>query len=132
MKKLLSAFVFIIIFGSISAQNKFTDKRDGNEYRTINISGVTWMAENLKYKAKEGASFFDNNSNNISDYGVLYEWKTATEACPAGWHLPSGSDFRTLVNYYEQKGSWGESASDSTSFGLQLGACWITRVHFLK
>ena len=121
MKRALSVFVFIIIFGSISAQNKFTDKRDGNVYRTINISGVTWMAENLKYKAKDGVSFFDNNSNNISDYGVLYEWKTATTGCPAGWHLPSGSDFRTLANYYEQKGAWGKNASDSSSFGLQLG-----------
>lgn len=121
MKKVLSFYVFITIMGSLSAQKTFTDNRDGNVYRTINISGVTWMAENLKYRANEGASFFDNNSDNISDYGVLYDWKTATTACPAGWRLPSGSDFRALANYYEQKGTWGKNSSDSISFGLQLG-----------
>ena len=121
MKNFLTVFVLIIIFGSVSAQDKFTDTRDGNVYRTVNISGVSWMAENLRYKAIEGASFFDNNSNNISDYGVLYEWKTATTVCPVGWHLPSGSDFRNLANYYEQKGPWINNASDPSSFGLQLG-----------
>jgi uncharacterized protein (TIGR02145 family) len=121
MKKVLSVIVFIIIFGSLSAQDTFTDKRDGNVYRTINISGVSWMAENLRYKAKEGASYFDNNSNNIPDYGVLYDWKTATTVCPAGWHLPSGSEFRALANYIEQKGTWTSNASGLSSFGIQMG-----------
>jgi uncharacterized protein (TIGR02145 family) len=121
MKRVLTVSIFVVIFTGLSAQDKLTDKRDGNVYRTITFAGVTWMAENLRYKTKDGASYFDNNSNNISDYGVLYDWKTATTVCPAGWHLPSGSDFRTLANYFEQKGTWGKNASDSSSFGLQFG-----------
>jgi len=121
MKKILSGFVFFVVFISLSGQNKFTDPRDGNVYSSITINGVTWMAENLKYEAKEGAHLFDNDSNNIPGYGVLYEWKTATAVCPKGWHLPSGAEFQALANHFEQNESWEKVASDPSSFGIQLG-----------
>ena len=121
MKKTLFAFLFLIIFAGLSGQSLFTDKRDGNVYHTITFGGVTWMAENLKYIAKNGAFCFDNDSNNIPGYGVLYEWKTALNSCPNGWHLPSGFDFQTLINHFEQKETWGKIASDPSSFGIQLG-----------
>lgn len=121
MKKILSVLVLLNIFFGVSGQGKFTDKRDGNVYRTITIAGATWMAENLKYKAKSGAFFFDNDSNNIQAYGVLYEWKTAVKSCPVGWHLPTGLEFQTLLNHFDQKETWGKIASDPSSFGIQLG-----------
>jgi uncharacterized protein (TIGR02145 family) len=121
MKKILSVFLFVIIFADLSGQAKFTDKRDGNVYRTITIAGVTWMAENLKYKANSGAFYFDNDSNNIPGYGVLYEWKTAMNSCPVGWHLPSGIEFQSIINYIEQKESREKTASDPSSFAIQLG-----------
>jgi uncharacterized protein (TIGR02145 family) len=79
------------------------------------------MAENLKFKAKNGAYYFDNDSNNIQGYGVLYEWETAMKACPNGWHLPTGSEFQTLANHFEQNESWRKTESESSSFRLQLG-----------
>ena len=121
MKKILLVFMFLIVFMGLSGQVKFTDNRDGNVYRIITVVGATWMAENLKYEAKSGAFYFDNDSNNIPDYGVLYEWKTALNSCPSGWHLPSGTEFQTLVNYFEQKETWGKIATDPSSFGIQLG-----------
>ena len=121
MKKVLSVFLLLTLFAGLSAQEKLTDKRDGTVYRTIKIAGIIWMAENLKFKSKSGAFYFDNDSNNIQGYGVLYEWETAKNSCPTGWHLPSGGDFQTLANNFEQKGSWGKIASDTSSFGIQLG-----------
>ncbi len=121
MKTILSAFLFLTVFAGLSGQDKFTDKRDGNIYRIISVDGVTWMADNLKFKAKEGAYFFDNDANNILNYGVLYEWDTAKTVCPEGWHLPSGTEFQTLANHFEQQESWGKVASDPLSFGIQLG-----------
>jgi len=121
MKKILSAFLFLLAFANLSGQGKFTDKRDGNVYRTITIAHAVWMAENLRFKTIGGACFYDNDSNNIPGYGVLYDWKTARKSCPNGWHLPSGTDFQALINYYEQKKTWGKIASDSTSFGIQFG-----------
>jgi len=121
MKKILSGFILIIIFADLAGQGSFTDKRDGNVYRTITIAGVTLMAENLRYKAKTGAFYFNNDSNNIPGYGVLYEWKTSKNICPSGWHLPSGTEFQSLVNHFDQKDNWGKIASDPSSFGIQLG-----------
>jgi uncharacterized protein (TIGR02145 family) len=121
MKKILLVFMFLIVFMGLSGQVKFTDNRDGNVYRTITVAGVTWMSENLKYKAKSGAFYFDNDSNNIPAYGVLYEWKTALNSCPSGWRLPSGTEFQALINYFEQKETWGKIATDPSSFGIQLG-----------
>jgi uncharacterized protein (TIGR02145 family) len=121
MKKILSAILLLTIVVSLSGQSKFTDKRDGNVYRTITIAGVTWLAENLKFKTKTGSFYFDNDSNNIQIYGVLYEWESAKNACPAGWHLPSGAEFQSLINYFDQKETWGRIASDPASFGIQLG-----------
>jgi uncharacterized protein (TIGR02145 family) len=121
MKKILLVLVVSILFLNISAQNKFTDPRDGNVYRTITIENRTWMAENLKFKAEgSGAFYFDNNPNNGADYGVLYDWKMATKACPDGWHLPSGSEFRSLINNFERDDAWGKTKSGPVSFEIQL------------
>jgi len=79
------------------------------------------MADNLKFKAPSGAYFFDNDSNNDPGYGVLYEWKAAREACPQGWHLPSGTEFQTLLNHFEHNESWGKSTTDPNAFNIQLG-----------
>jgi uncharacterized protein (TIGR02145 family) len=121
MKKILSVILFLIIFTGLSGQALFTDKRDGNVYRTVTVEGVTWMAENLKFKAKNGAFYFDNDSNNLRGYGVLYEWKTALNSCPVGWHLPSGLEFQFLMNHFDQKETWEKTTSDPASFGIQLG-----------
>lgn len=121
MKRSLISMFFLLAFISMSGQGTMTDKRDGNVYHIISIDNVFWMGENLRYVPKEGAFYFDNNSNNIQDYGVLYDWKTAMKVCPAGWHLPSAAEFRKLADHYEQKESWGKIASDPTSFGIQLG-----------
>ena len=70
MKKIFLAFGSLLIFTCLSGQNKFTDPRDGNVYCTITIQGVTWMSENLKFKPKAGAHFFDHNSDNLPGYGI--------------------------------------------------------------
>ena len=104
----------------LTGQVKFTDPRDGNEYRTISVQGVTWMAENLRFKPADGADYFDNDPNNVPIYGMLYDWETANKVCPDGWHLPSGNEYHELVNFNEQKERWGYSASDPESFRIQL------------
>jgi len=121
MKKLVVIPALLVFLINLSAQSKFTDPRDGNVYRTLNNDGVIWMAENLKFKTQGNGSFcFDDDPNNMTKYGVLYDWKTAVEACPDGWHLPSGSEYRTLINYFEIEESWEKSGSGPVSFGIKL------------
>lgn len=121
MKKILSAFIYLAIFAGLSGQGKFTDKRDGNVYGIITFSGVTWMAENLRFKTSKGSNYLDNDTSNIAVYGLLYDWKTAAKVCPDGWRLPSGADFQALSNFLEQKDSWLTNKYDPNSFNIQLG-----------
>ena len=121
MKKIFAALFVSSLVLNLSAQNKFTDPRDGNTYKTISAGGITWMAENLKYKVNGEAVYsFDNNSDNIASYGLLYDWKTALKACPDGWHLPSGSEFRALMDQSEINDNKGKPGSGPASFRVQL------------
>jgi len=121
MKKLIIVLFFLVIALNLSAQDQFTDKRDGNAYKTITIGGVTWMAENLRYMpAGEEANCFDNNKSNIESYGFLYQWKTALTACPDGWRLPTGQDFRNLIDNAEIRDNREKHDSGPNSFKVQL------------
>ncbi len=121
MKRILFAAVLAMIISSLSGQDIFTDKRDGNVYRTITLNGVTWMAENLRFKPKQGAAYYDNDPQNAKVYGMLYDWKTAKTVCPDGWHLPTGNEFRTLSDHFQHHESWRKESKDTVSFTIQLG-----------
>jgi uncharacterized protein (TIGR02145 family) len=121
MKKIFAFLIVSSLVLNLSAQNKFTDPRDGNTYRTLSAGGIIWMAENLKYKViGETVYSFDNNSDNIAAYGLLYNWKTALKACPDGWHLPTGSEFRSLMDQSEINDNRGKPGSGPATFRVQL------------
>jgi uncharacterized protein (TIGR02145 family)/uncharacterized repeat protein (TIGR02543 family) len=65
----------------------FTDYRDGKMYKTVEIGGKKWMAENLNYKTSKSYS---------GTYGRLYTWNAAISACPRGWHLSTRQDWNHL------------------------------------
>ena len=54
------------------------------------------MAENLNYET-ENSSCYNNYEDYCAKYGRFYSWNEANKACPTGWHLPSKSEFETLV-----------------------------------
>ncbi len=95
---------------------------DGNTYNTIIIGTQTWMQENLKtthYRdgspitnitdnaawtglTTEAYCWYNNDIGNKNIYGALYNYYAVSDSrrlCPAGWHVPSDSEWNTLATY---------------------------------
>ena len=102
------ALLIISISSTAQVTGTFTDARDGKVYKTVTIGTQTWFAENLAYKTTDGCLVYDNDINNLATYGYLYNWETAKKACPAGWHIPSNEEWKTLVLYLGGQGAAGK------------------------
>lgn len=72
------------------------DERDNQSYQIIKIGGNDWMAENLNFKSDSGSWCYRDDSINCDLYGKLYNWETAINSCPNGWHLPSEVEWMSL------------------------------------
>lgn len=102
---------------------------DGNSYDAVQIGSQIWMAENLRTsRYADGAEIPlgpsssttspyrynpNNDVNNVSTYGYLYNWpaimhgESGSDAnpsgvqgiCPNGWHVPSIAEWKQLTNY---------------------------------
>jgi uncharacterized protein (TIGR02145 family) len=111
---------------SLAYQPGMVTDADGNIYDTIIIGTQIWLKENLKttrynnglsismvidnwewYNLKTpGCCWYDNDLNNKTAYGALYNWYAVDSAsngynnlCPTGWHVPSDEDWTVLTTY---------------------------------
>lgn len=112
-----------VSFTTASATSIVTDI-DGNVYKTVTLGNQVWMKENLRVTRYNNGDLIGTtatptlniNNENMPKYewvywpytndvvtnGRLYTWYTVTDnrnVCPAGWHLPSDSEWETLENY---------------------------------
>lgn len=115
----------------------FTDARDGETYRTVQIGKQTWMVDNLRFKA-EGSYAPNNEESNVKQYGRLYTWTAAMNIpaefafqssakdldmyhkimekdyqglAPEGWHIPSLKEWEELLENISPKSNGSELRS---------------------
>lgn len=95
--------------GGVSGST-MVDSRDGQSYRIVKIGKQTWMAQNLNYAAPNSVCY-DNNPDFCAMYGRLYFYDAVPGACPSGWHVPSGKEWRELL----------QLVGDTLKYGLYQG-----------
>jgi len=78
----------------------FTDNRDGKKYKTVKIGKQIFLAENLSYRPTSGSYWaYGDNMSNAQKYGYLYDWETAKNVCPSGWHLPTDEEWNAMITF---------------------------------
>ena len=103
---------------------------NGNIYHTVTIGTQVWTVENLKttkfrngdsvpnvtgvsqwsFSTTNGWCYYDNNKDNASIYGRLYNWFAITDSrniAPSGWHVPTDTDWQKLIDYIGGKETAG-------------------------
>ena len=129
MKLFLVICMLSLLSIPASPQEKgtFTDSRDKKEYKWVKIGSQIWMAQNLAYKPRTGvARSYENQEMNLTKYGYLYDWETAKNICPEGWHLPSLEEFTELVETagsdpgtkLKAKSGWSRDGNGTDLFGF--------------
>lgn len=103
-----------VYFNPEFSYGAMTDPRDGKEYKTFEIMGKVWMAENLNYadsvstpSLKGNSWCYDNDEAKCEELGRFYTWDVAMEVCPDGWHLPTNSEWENLFAAVDEFGNAG-------------------------
>ena len=117
---------------------------DGNVYQTVKIGNQVWMAENLrttKYNdgsvipLTDSAAWYNIDNNNlqtpaycyynnmtnadsIKKWGALYNWYVVNtgKLAPAGWHVPTDSEWTIMENYLVLHGYNYDGTTDTSSY----------------
>ena len=131
---------FELFAGLVCAESPTVTDLDGNIYRTVQIGGQCWMAENLRNSAyangdpipnvtgntawtqlTTGAwAHYQNNVGYENPYGKLYNWYAVADprnVCPTGWHVPTDAEWSALVGYWDPGYDPGANGSQSPTAG---------------
>lgn len=124
-----------LIFKTPAETGTFTDSRDNTLYKTVKIAGKWWMAENLRYlpnvtipttgSDSVGYRYVYNQTAcgcmgkaraniNYKTYGTLYNYTSAIESVPEGWHIPSHEEWQELFVFMSK--NTGNDTTNTDAF----------------
>jgi len=66
----------------------------------------------------------DKNTKNCERYGRLYNWNSAMKSCPKGWHLPSDTEWRQLIDFVGDNDWKARCTSNSAGYKLKAKIGW--------
>ncbi len=98
----------------------FTDPRDGISYKTTKIGNQIWIAQNFSYQEQFSSWYYDDNPENVKIYGRLYNWESAKNIAPAGWHLPSKKEWEALLDFLGGEGNSAFTNMLDSGFNVQF------------
>lgn len=111
-----------LAFSSFNNQAQTITDYDGNVYNTVTIGTQEWLKGNLKVthyrngdpipNVTDGTAWktlttgaycdYSNKQEYSSTYGKLYNFYTVIDSrnlCPTGWHVPTSTEWTTLITY---------------------------------
>jgi uncharacterized protein (TIGR02145 family) len=132
------ASVVVLIMVAVSLAEEETVKYGGKTYHTIKIGKQRWLKENLdigtmilgdKNASDDGKIekyCYDNNPDNCTKFGGLYQWNEAMGyknkeksqgICPKGWHLPTYDELWALRTTVSKNGNTLKMEGQGTGKG---------------
>lgn len=111
-----------IAFGSAAASQ--AQKASATIYSSKRMAdGKQWTTHNLNVKTVSSYCY-DNAEINCLQYGRLYTWQAARQACQSlgdGWRLPTNEEWRQLARHYgglrEESQDKGKAAYEALVIG---------------
>ncbi len=110
---------------SVCGHGIFEDD-DKKQYQVIRIGKSILMAENYAKQPVEGGYWiYEEESTNLAKYGYLYDFETALNIAPKGWHLPTRGEWEAVLtetgansqNSYENLRTGGHSGFNAVFGG---------------
>jgi hypothetical protein len=75
------------------------------KYKLVRIGEQVWMKSNMQFRVKDHSWAYDDNLTNRVQFGYLYDWEGAQQACPPGFHLPTDEEWMDLESFPGISGS---------------------------
>ena len=141
----ISALLLIFSVATVFAQESKTIQFATAKFKTVTIGTQQWMAKNLNistfrngepvpeaktkaeweaaYKNESAAwCYYNNDPKNGEKYGKLYNWYAVNDSrglAPKGWHIPTDSEWQTLITSLGGTGSAFAKLKASDGFAAQ-------------
>ena len=135
-----SKSILVQPYPSFTCGSNLVDTRDNKVYPTVQIGAQCWMASNLNFGLAIANTIhqadncfaekycYNGTLANCNQYGGLYQWDEMMKfddtpagqgLCPSGWHVPTETDWTTLMNYYLGNGRAGRPLQDTIINGFK-------------